>query len=84
MLIAQLCPTLCDPMDYSLPGSFVSGILLVRNSTVGCHFLLQGIFPTQGSNLDLPHCRQMLYHLSHQGRPVYFKGKLTRIGCGYG
>ena len=32
----------------------------------GCHFLLQGIFPTQGSNLGLPHCRQTLYPLSHQ------------------
>ena len=35
---------------------------------VGCHFLLQGIFPTQGSNPGLLHCRQTLYHLSHQGR----------------
>ena len=35
---------------------------------MGCHFLLQGIFPTQGSNLGLPHCRQILYHLSYQGR----------------
>ena len=34
---------------------------------VDCHFLLQGIFPTQGSNPGLPHCRQMLYRLSHQG-----------------
>ena len=34
---------------------------------MGCHFLLQRIFPTQGLNLGLPHCRQMLYHLSHQG-----------------
>ena len=33
----------------------------------GCHFLLQGIFPTQGLNPGLPHCRQTLYHLSHQG-----------------
>ena len=32
-----------------------------------CHFLLQGIFPTQGSNPGLPHCRQMIYRLSHQG-----------------
>ena len=41
------------------------------NSTgVGCHFLLQGIFQTQVSNPGLPHCRQMLYHLSHQGNPV--------------
>ena len=34
---------------------------------VGCHFLLQGIFPTQGSNLGLMHCRQILYHLNHSG-----------------
>ena len=40
------------------------------NSTgVDSHFLLQGIFLTQGSNLGLPHCRQMLYCLSHQGSP---------------
>ena len=36
---------------------------------MGCHFLLQGIFPTQGLNPGLPHCRQTLYHLSHQGSP---------------
>ena len=36
---------------------------------MGCHFLLQGIFPTQGSNLGLLPCRQILYHLSHQGWP---------------
>ena len=36
---------------------------------MGCHFLLQGIFLTQGSNLGLPHCRQMLYCLSHQRSP---------------
>ena len=34
---------------------------------VGCHSLLQGIFSTQGLNLGLPHCKQILYHLSHQG-----------------
>ena len=39
-----------------------------KNTGLGCHFLLQGIFPAQGSNLGLPHCRQILYHLSHQGR----------------
>ena len=38
-----------------------------KNTGVGCRFLLQEIFPTQGSNPGLPHCRQMLYHLSHQG-----------------
>ena len=35
---------------------------------VGCHLLLQEIFLTQGWNPGLPHCRQMLYHLSHQGK----------------
>ena len=40
-----------------------------RRSPVGCHFLLQGIFPTQGLNPGLPHCRQALYHLSHKGSP---------------
>ena len=42
---------------------------LGKSAKVGCHFLLQGIFPTQGSNPGLPHCRQTLYHLSHQGSP---------------
>ena len=41
-----------------------------KNTRVGCHFLLQGIFPTQGLNLGLLHCRQILYHLSHQGSPT--------------
>ena len=35
-----------------------------------CHFLLQGIFPTQELNPGLPHCRQTLYHLSHQGMKI--------------
>ena len=55
--------------DYSPPGSSVHGDSLGKNTKVGCHALLQGIFPTQGSNPGLPHCRQMLYHLSHQGSP---------------
>ena len=38
-----------------------------KNTGVGCHVLLQGIFPTQGSNPGLLHCRQTLYPLSHQG-----------------
>ena len=44
-----------------------------KNSGRGCHFLLQGIFPAQGSNLGLPHCGQMLCHLSHQGSPAVQK-----------
>ena len=42
-----------------------------KNIGVGCHFLLQGTFPTQRSNLGLPHCRQMLYCLSYQGSLEY-------------
>ena len=41
-----------------------------KNTGVGCHALLQGIFPIQGSNLGLRHYKQILYHLSHQGRKV--------------
>ena len=41
-----------------------------RNTGVGGHFLLQGIFLTQESNFSLLHCRQIVYHLSHQGRPI--------------
>ena len=40
-----------------------------KNTGVGCHALLQGMFPTQGSNPHLPHCRLILYQLSHQGSP---------------
>ena len=49
----QLCPTLCDPMDCSLPGSSVYGDSPGKNTGVGCHALFQGIFLTQGSNLGL-------------------------------
>ena len=56
----QLWPTL-QPVDYT-----VHRILQAR-SGVGSHSLLQEIFPTQGSNPDLPHCRQILYQLSYQG-----------------
>ena len=40
-----------------------------KNTGVGCYSLLQGIFPTQGSDLGLPNYRQILYHLSHEGSP---------------
>ena len=55
--------------DYSLPDSSGQGILQARIlEWVPCS-LLQEIFPTQGSNPGLPHCRQILFHLSHQGSP---------------
>ena len=41
-----------------------------KNTRVGCYALFQGIFPTQGPNPGLPDCRQILYHLSHQGNLI--------------
>ena len=68
-LVAQSCLTLCDPMDYSLPGSSVHRDSLGKNTGLGCHALLQGIFPSQGLNSGLLHCRWTLYHVSHQESP---------------
>ena len=62
--VAQLCLTLCDPMDYifqdNAPG---------QDAGVDSLSLFQGIFPTQGLNPGLPHCRRFLYQLSHEGSP---------------
>ena len=57
------------PMDYSPQGSSVHGDFPGKNTGMGCHVPLQGIFPTQGWNPGLPHCRRILYHLNHQGSP---------------
>ena len=67
-LIAQSSPTLCDPMDYNPPGSSVHGDSPDKNTEKGCH--VQGIFPTQGSNPGIPHCRMILYQLSYQGKEM--------------
>ena len=58
--VTQLCLTLWPtglPVRLVCPWDFPG-----KNTGVACHFLLQGIFPTQGSNLHLLHCRQILYH----------------------
>ena len=68
VLVTQSCPTLCDPMDHSPPGPSVHEILHAR--ILDSYSLLPGIFLTQGSNPGPLHCRQILYHLSHQGSPV--------------
>ena len=67
------CPTLCDPMNCSPPGSSVHGILQGRILEWISLSLLQGIFPIQGSNrVSCLHCRRILYRLSHQGKPNLF------------
>ena len=56
--VAQLCLTLWDPF-----------IVLGQNTGVGSLFLLKGIFPNPGIKPRSPHCRQIPYQLSHQGKP---------------
>ena len=73
-LVSQSCPILCNPMDCNPPGSSVLGDSPGKNTGVGCHAFLQGIFPNQGLNPGLSHCRLILYQLSYQGSPV---------DCGY-
>ena len=85
------CPTLCDLMNCSTPGLPVHHQLQEFTQThvhrvsdaiqpshpllSPCRFLLQGIFQIQESNPGLLHCRQMLYHLSHQGSPKTLRGQ---------
>ena len=61
----------CNPIDCSPPGFSVHGDSPGKNAGGGCSFLLQGIFPTQGLNPGLPHCRRILYCLSHQWSPIF-------------
>ena len=67
--VAQSCPTLCDPMDNSLPQAPLSMGFSRQEYWSGLPFPSPGNLPTQGSNPGLSHCRQTLYHLSHQGSP---------------
>ena len=72
-LVDLLCPTLNDPMDCSPPGSSVHGDSLGKNTEVGCHARLQGIFLTQGSNpslLCLLHCQVGSLRLAPPGKSV--------------
>ena len=62
--VTQLCPTLCDPMDYT-----VHGVLQARILEWVAFFLLQQIFPTQEWNQDLLHCRWLLHQLNYHGSP---------------
>ena len=63
--VAQSCQTLAIPSTVAHQAPQSMGFSR-QEYWSGLHFLLQGIFPTQGSNPGLPHCRQALYHMSHQ------------------
>ena len=67
VLVALSCSTLCNPLDYSLCPWDSPG----KNTGVGSHSLLQVIFVIQGWSPDFLHCKQILYHLSHQENPQY-------------
>ena len=68
-LVGQSCPTLCDPMDCSPPGSSVHGDSPGKNTGVGCHALLQGIFPTQGLKPRSPALQVDSLPAEPQGKP---------------
>ena len=68
-LVTQSCQILSNPTDCSSPGSSVPGDSPGKTIGVAGRALPQEIFPTQGWNPGLPHCRQILYGLSHQGSP---------------
>ena len=78
-----MCPTLCNPMDCMQPTRLLCPWNSPgNNSGVVCHSLLQGIFPIQKLNSGFLHCRQILYHLSHQERTMeIFNLKETLLPC---
>ena len=69
----QSCPTLCNPMNCSSRGYSVHGDSPGKNTGVGCHALLQGIFLTQGSNLHILHLLLQVCSspLMLPGKPTY-------------
>ena len=72
-LAAQSCPTLCNCLDCSLARLLCPCNSLGKDTGLGCHFILQGIFPTWESNSHLLcflHCRQILYPPSHWGSHI--------------
>ena len=75
MYISYIMKSLSHVQLFATPWTVAYRLLLPwdfpgKNTGVGCHFLLQEIFPAQGLNTGPLHCRQTLYHLSHQGCPM--------------
>ena len=72
VLVVQSCLIPYEPTDYIACQSPLPMGFPRQESGAGCHSLLQGMFPTQGSNPGLPHCRQILYCLSDGGSKYAF------------
>ena len=82
VLSCSVVSTVFDPMECSPPDYSVHGASPGRNTGVGCHALLQGIFPTQGSNPRLLHYRQFVYRLSHQeALTIFIWAYIFILGC---
>ena len=75
--VIQSCPTLCNPMDCSLPGSSVHGVLQARILGWVAISFFRGSFQPWDRTLGLLCFRQILYHLRHQGSPE--KGKWVHV-----
>ena len=80
VLVAQSCPTLCDPMDCSPPGSSVHEIFQARILEWVAISFSRG-FPTQGSNPGLLHFRQILYWLSYKGSLAWRILSIPLLAC---
>ena len=78
-LVAKLCPSFLVPHGQESTWLLCPCDFQDKNTGVGRHSFLQGIFPTQGMNLSLLHCRQILYHLSHQGSSICWKVKVKML-----
>ena len=68
--LPQSCLILYDPMDCSPSVSYVNGIFPGKNTGVDCYALLQGIFPTQGSNPCLLHLAGVFFTTEASGKPL--------------
>ena len=78
--VAQSCPALCDPIDCSVPGFSVHGIFqAIVLEWIAISFSRD--LPNSGLEPGLPHCRQTLYHLSHQGSPQINSPSPLKVCC---
>ena len=78
-LVAKLSPTPLWPHGLLPTRLFCPWDFRDKNTGVSCHFLLQGILPTQGSNTGVLHFRQILYHLRHQEIPYHTLNYIPRL-----
>ena len=83
-LVAKSCPTLWEPLTARTLGKLTARLLCTwdfpgKDTGVGCHFLLQGIFLTQGLNLCLLHCQADSLLMSHQRGPLITLSVVTKV-----